>query len=792
MKVGGTAVSLASSNPVAVSGSMVTLTLAAAVTDAQTVTVSYAVPTSNPLQDAGGTDAAAFSDQAVTNRTGNSAPFFANATEARSFPETEGSATVATAGDVGAVVTATDTDPLTYTLEGTDAGDFSIDASSGQIRTRVGRRYDREAKASYAVTVRASDAMDSDTVAVTITVTNVVEKPLEPEAPSVSPTPGDTTGLTVSWTAPGNAGRPGITGYKVQYRAGTSGAWTDHSHAGTVTTASIASLAEDTSYEVRVRAANADGDGAWSEAGTGSTSIAEPTEPGAPQNLEAAVGDAQVTLSWAAPSSTGGSAINKYRYRYAARTTVPSNTAWIDVPDSTDSGGSTADETGVTVTGLVNETQYAFEVQAVNGVGEGPAASVSATPAENPDLPSVVLELRAQTGDGTVTLEWGPPLRTGSHGSIDYYEYRYAEGSSVPASTSWATVDEGRYPFAQITGLENGRSYAFEVRAVNRHGFKGAVATLTATPRAPRAAVVVETLPSAPRGLRAEGSRYERGVSELAQVELRWEAPADFGNTSLVRYEYRYAAGGESLSSAEWYHGSGRSTRTVRNLAPGTAYSFEVRAVTLAGAGPAATVRVTTPASGRIELSVFTRGAAVEGETLTVGVRRSRIPDPDVGDGGGVAVLAVVDIYDSAGARRSIKAVDIAVGAREGTVAVAVPFDGQRGAARELAVTLSPGSWDPADTYIMGTPASATAPVRNRDPLLTRGGRVGGRGPAGAAAIRGVAGPRGSGDGDGGLRDVGWHGDRGGGLHGDVRDADLRRGRDGEDGLGGSARRCAR
>ena len=116
---------------------------------------------------------------------------------------------------------------------------------------------------------------------------------------------------------------------------------------------------------------------------------------------------------------------------------------------------------------------------------------------------------------------------------------------------------------------------------------------------------------------------------------------------------------------------------------------------------------------------MFTRGAAVEGETLTVGVRRSRIPDPDVGDGGGVAVLAVVDIYDSAGARRSVKAVDIAVGAREGTVAFAVPFDGQRGAARELTVTLSPNSWDPlSSTYIVGTPASATAPVRNRDPLL--------------------------------------------------------------------------
>ena len=54
-----------------------------------------------------------------------------------------------------------------------------------------------------------------------------------------------------------------------------------------------------------------------------------------------------------------------------------------------------------------------------------------------------------------------------------------------------------------------------------------------------------------------------------------------------------------------------------------------------------------------------------------------------------------------------------------GTVTFAVPFDGERGAARELTVTLSPNSWDPlSSTYIVGTPASATAPVRNRDPLL--------------------------------------------------------------------------
>ena len=54
---------------VTVSGSAVTLTLSSAVTDGQAVTVSYTVPNTNPVQDTGGDDAAALSDQTVTNNT---------------------------------------------------------------------------------------------------------------------------------------------------------------------------------------------------------------------------------------------------------------------------------------------------------------------------------------------------------------------------------------------------------------------------------------------------------------------------------------------------------------------------------------------------------------------------------------------------------------------------------------------------------------------------------------------------------------------------------------------------
>ena len=66
---------------VAISGSVVTLTLSSAVTAGQTVTVSYAVPGSNPIQDAAGNDAAALTNRAVTNNTSDTtAPTLSTAT----------------------------------------------------------------------------------------------------------------------------------------------------------------------------------------------------------------------------------------------------------------------------------------------------------------------------------------------------------------------------------------------------------------------------------------------------------------------------------------------------------------------------------------------------------------------------------------------------------------------------------------------------------------------------------------------------------------------------------------
>ena len=213
-----------------------------------------------------------------TGTASNAAPTFANPTATRSVPENSAAGT-----NVGAVVTATDTDAgdtLTYTLEGAGAASFDIVSTSGQIRTRPGVTYDHEARSSYSVTVKADDGnAGTATIAVTITVTDVAEPPAAPAAPAVTATSASTTSVDVTWTAPANPGKPAISGYDLRYRAGTSGSWTDGPQNRTGASASIASLTAGTSYQVQVRATNAEGDGPWSDSGSGSTGTSSNTAP---------------------------------------------------------------------------------------------------------------------------------------------------------------------------------------------------------------------------------------------------------------------------------------------------------------------------------------------------------------------------------------------------------------------------------------------------------------------------------------------------------------------------------
>ena len=126
----------------------------------------------------------------------------------------------------------------------------------------------------YVVVVTATSGADervkTATQTITVTVTDVGgEAPGQPAAPAVSAAAA--TSLSVSWTAPANAG-PAITDYDYRHRTSPDGSWTEVTDTAiTALSATIAGLADGTSYDVQVRATNDEGTGEWSDSGTEST-----------------------------------------------------------------------------------------------------------------------------------------------------------------------------------------------------------------------------------------------------------------------------------------------------------------------------------------------------------------------------------------------------------------------------------------------------------------------------------------------------------------------------------------
>ena len=362
---------------VAASGSTVTLTLASAIAAGQAVSVTYTDPSAgndtNAVQDAVGNDAATFTRTVTNNSTVvSAAPDFGADTATREVAENSPAGT-----DVGAAVTATDVDPLTYTLGGTDAGSFQIVSTSGQIRTRAGRTYNHEAKDTYAVTVTADDNKEgTDTIAVTITVTDEDEQPARPARPRVSEAAGDPPSLEVRWSAPGLNGGPVITDYDVQYREGDDRDWIVWPHQGTGTSTTISGLTADpAAYQVQVRADNDELQSEWSPPGRIRTTPPPPPvgPPSPPRGLTATAGDRAVELSWRRPVDDGGARIVRYEYRQQEGDGPVGawQIIWEDRPT-----------TDHRVTGLMNAVSYTFHVRAVNNGGwaSSPSEPASATP----------------------------------------------------------------------------------------------------------------------------------------------------------------------------------------------------------------------------------------------------------------------------------------------------------------------------------------------------------------------------------------------------------------------------
>ena len=196
----------------------------------------------------------------TTNKE-NRAPAFDSPPSSLSVAEN-----IASGSEIGSV-TATDaeSDPLTYSLDSSSDEVFDIDGN-GVIVLGSETTLDFETKSRYALTVTVTDGRAVATHSLAIQVTDVNEAPGKPLPPVLStPSVSPRSSLAASWQAPPNSG-PAIFDYDLEYRDAGSSVWTDAVFIGIGTNTTITGLASGTTYEVRVRATNEEGTGAWSDA----------------------------------------------------------------------------------------------------------------------------------------------------------------------------------------------------------------------------------------------------------------------------------------------------------------------------------------------------------------------------------------------------------------------------------------------------------------------------------------------------------------------------------------------
>lgn len=259
--------------------------------------------------------------------------------------------------------------------------------------------------------------------------------------------------------------------------------------------------------------------------------------PGTPE-LVASESDAKVTLTWT-PSS-GASVYKVYKsetagnFAGAEERTVAANVYEYEW------------------SGLTNGATYYFKVKAENEVGDSASNEKSATP--QVAAPGVPVPGPATPGDARISLTWNPVI-----GSTGYKIFK-STTSGVYGSEE-VSVSDSVYGY-DVTGLTNGTTYYFVIKATNPGGDSTASNEVSATPR---------TVPSAPTGVTA--------VAGNGQATVSFTVPAN-GGSDITSYKVTAMPGTITVT------GTG-SPITVTGLSNGVTYTFTVQAVNSTGSSVA-------------------------------------------------------------------------------------------------------------------------------------------------------------------------------------------------------------
>ena len=432
--------------------------------------------------------------------------------------------------------------------------------------------------------------------AVTNNSTVTATAPAAPAAPTVAAVFGSSTRLAVSWSAPADNGSA-ITSYDLQYRQGTSGAFTNGPQNVNGTSATLTGLAANSPYQVQVRATNAEGDSAWSASGSGTTNATTTAPTGA------AVWSGTLTVrdslgSLGCSNGFSGSYCSDYLsdddFTHDS-TGYTITTLWVLengrlqlIFDPVPEPDPPADTLALALTLNLDGRAFAFEDADSKGVhfrrwnNSGLSWTVGATvlatltaagttnavqTATAPVAPAAPTVAAVSGSSTSLAVSWSAPADNGS--AITSYDLQYRQGTSGNFTDGPQNVNGTS---ATLTGLAANTLYQVQVRATNAEGDSAWSPSGSGTTNA----VQTATAPAAP------AAPTVAGVSgSTTSLTVSWSAPADNGS-AITSYDLQYRQG----TSGNFTDGPQNVVATsavITGLAANSPYQVQVRATNAEG-----------------------------------------------------------------------------------------------------------------------------------------------------------------------------------------------------------------
>lgn len=286
-------------------------------------------------------------------------------------------------------------------------------------------------------------------------VSEITSNPVgTPGAPAITSLATGSGSITINWSAPTNTNGSDIANYYVYCKPASDAdplTPTD-TVLGSVLTYTFSGLSNQ-EYQVWVKAFN----GYYPSTDSNRENRTPTTVPAAPASLTVtSEGNQEVSLSWPASTSDGGSAITEYTVYYNGTEFIRASGDELNLTE--------------TVTGLANGTTYTFSVYAVNTNGASAAVTATGTPSTLPSPPST---LNTTKDASSITLSW-PDADDGGSAITAYIIYFDGDPSPYTRGDDTATTET-------FTGLSSATTYSFEVFSQNANGTSTTSATTSAT-----------------------------------------------------------------------------------------------------------------------------------------------------------------------------------------------------------------------------------------------------------------------------------------------------------------------